>query len=681
MLPVDDGGRRRRLAAGALAVSLAYYFGARIGFALTLHPHPVSTLWPPNAILLAALLLTPIRTWWIVLLAALPAHLIVELQSGVPMPMVLAWFLSNCSEALIGAAGVRCFVSRPVRLDSFARVGVFVAFAGFLAPFLSSFLDAAFVVLIGWGTGGYWDIWRTRFFANFLASLTLVPVIVTAVSGGLTSLRHAPARRLVEAGVLAVALTVTCVVVFVAEGVGPGTSPALLYAPLPLLLWATVRLGPGGTSASILAFAFLAIWGVSHGRGPFIASSPAENALSIQIFLIVISIPLMALAAVLEERRRAEDAARQSEERLSIAVNAAQLGTWDWNISDDVAEVSGATRKILGLTDDVPVSFQLFLKHVHPDDRDHVARQVWWAVAKREPFEFEYRVVRQDGSQRWVLSKGKPVPDETGAATRMIGVNVDITDRKRVELDAQEHRRELAHLGRVALVGELSGALAHELNQPLAAILTNARAAQRFLSHDPPDLAQLHDILGSIVEDDRRASDVISRLRTLLRKDTVRLELLAPNEIVRDVLGIARGDLLAREVSVTTELASDLPKFAGDRVQLLQVMLNLVLNACDAMHTKPPGLRRLTLKTAHADGEGVRMLVSDTGTGIPHENIEHIFEPFVTSKAQGLGLGLSICRSIVFAHDGRLWAENNPQGGATFHLTLPIGSETAPSTQ
>ncbi len=549
-----------------------------------------------------------------------------------------------------------------------------MAFGGFLAPFLSSFLDAAFVVLIGWGTGTYWDIWRTRFFSNVLANLTLAPAIVTAASGGLASFRHAPGWRLAEAGVLAVVLIATCVAVFLAEGAGPGTSPALLYAPLPLLLWATVRLGPGGTSASVLAFAFLAIWGVSHGRGPFIANSPAENALSIQIFLIVISIPLMALAAVLEERRRAEDAARQSEERLSIAVNAAQLGSWDWNITDDVAEVSGATRRILGLTDDVAGQLPA-LSATRAPRRPRPRRAA--SVGGGEP-ERAIRVrgtgsSHQDGSQRWVLSKGKPVPDETGAPTRMIGVNVDTTERKRVELEAQEHRRELAHLGRVALVGELSGALAHELNQPLAAILTNARAAQRFLSHDPPDLAQVHDILGSIVDDDRRASDVISRLRTLLRKETARLELLAPNEIVRDVLGIAQGDLLAREVSVTTELASDLPRFAGDRVQLLQVMLNLVLNACDAMHAKPPGLRRLTLKTAHADGEGVRMLVSDTGTGIPHENIEHIFEPFVTSKTQGLGLGLSICRSIVFAHDGRLWAENNPQGGATFHLTLPVG--------
>ncbi len=662
---------RRREAIGALLVCIGYYLGARVGFALTLHPHPVSTLWPPNAILLAALLLTPVRSWWLVLLSAFPAHLAVQLQGGVPLPMTLCWFVSNSSEALIGAAGVRVFMKHSRALDSFYRVGVFVVFAGFLAPFLSSFMDAGFVVLNNWGAGDYWDIWRRRFFSNIVANLTLVPVIVTAATRGVASLRKASGPRLIETAVFGGVLIAVCTIVFVARQPGPGTSPALLYFPLPLLLWAAVRWGPGGTSAAMLVFALLAIWGASRGQGPFLTSSPAENALSIQLFLIVISVPLMALAAITEERARAQETARQSEEKLNLALNAAQLGTWDWDIPANFSELSDGARRMFGIAPDVAgVSLEQFYEIVHPDDLASLKRAVSRSVALRAHLELEFRVIHPDGTHRWVMSKGKLLCDETGEAVRMIGVSVDVTDRKRADLEAEVHRREVAHLGRVALVGELSGALAHELNQPLAAILTNARAGQRFLARDPPDIGQLHEILGAIVDDDRRAGNVITRLRALLKNDETRQESIVVNSVVREVLGIAHGDLIAREVSVTTDLATDLPRVTGDRVQLQQVLLNLILNACDAMSASPAGLRRLTIVTSH-DAEGVRIVVSDRGTGIPTDRMESIFEPFVTSKTQGLGLGLAICRSIVSAHDGRLWAENNPECGAAFYVSLP----------
>jgi two-component system, LuxR family, sensor kinase FixL len=672
---------RRKEAIGALLVCIGYYLGASVGFALTLHPHPVSTLWPPNAILLAALLLMPVRSWWLVLLSAFPAHLAVQLQGGVPLPMTLCWFVSNSSEALIGAAGVRFFMKDSLELDSFFRVGIFVVFAGFLAPFLSSFLDAGFVVLNDWGAGGYWDIWRRRLFANILANLTLVPVIVTAATRGISSLRRVSVPRLIETALFVGVLVAVCTVVFVARNTGPGTSPALLYFPLPLLLWAAMRWGPGGTSAAMLVFALLAIWGASRGQGPFLASSPAENALSIQLFLIVISVPLMALAAVMEERGKAQETARRSEEKLNLALNAVQLGTWDWDIPANSAELSDGSRRMFGLADSVAgVSLEQFYELVHRDDLASLRRAVSRSVALRADLEIEFRVIHPDGTHRWVLSKGKLLCDEAGEPIRMIGVSVDITDRKRADFDAEEHRREVAHLGRVVLVGELSGALAHELNQPLAAILANARAGQRFLAHDPPDIGQLHEILGAIVDDDLRAGDVITRLRALLKKDETRQEPIVVNSVVREVLGIAHGDLIAREVSVTTDLATDLQRVLGDRVQLQQVLLNLILNACDAMSAMPAGLRRLTIVTSR-DVDGVRIVVSDRGTGIPSDRIESIFEPFVTSKTHGLGLGLAICRSIVSAHDGRLWAENNPESGATFHVTLPaaVQSQTVES--
>ena len=258
-----------RTAVAAVLVGTAYYLGARLGLALTFEPHPISPLWPPNAILLAALLLTPPRSWGWLLLAAFPAHLAAELQSGVPTAMVLGWFVSNCSEALIGAIGVRWLIGGPLRFDSFQHVSVFVLVGGFLAAFASSFLDAALVKLIGWGEGSYWQLWRTRFFSNLLANLTLVPVIVTwaerwtrahatgiaATGGSRAALRRSGCWRSAS----------WC---SPSAGTGSGTTPVLLYAPVPFLLWAAVRLGPIGTSTSLLVLLLLAVWGAIHGLGP-----------------------------------------------------------------------------------------------------------------------------------------------------------------------------------------------------------------------------------------------------------------------------------------------------------------------------------------------------------------------------------------------------------------------------
>ena len=246
---------------------------------------------------------------------------------------------------------------------------------------------------------------------------------------------------------------------------------------------------------------------------------------------------------------------------------------------------------------------------------------------------------------------------------------VDVSERRRFEREAVKQRDELAHLSRVAMLGELSGSLAHELNQPLAAILSNAQAAQRFLARDPPELQALSDILSDIVKNDRRAGAVIQRLRSLLRKEEAQRQSLAFNDIVVESLQLMRSDLLNRQVSVHTELTPGLPNVSGDRVQLQQVLLNYVINGCDAMDGQPVD-RELLVRTRQVGG-GIEVAVSDRGIGVPPKDLERIFEPFMTTKARGMGLGLAICRSIVEAHGGRVWASNNADRGATLHFELP----------
>jgi two-component system sensor kinase FixL len=279
--------------------------------------------------------------------------------------------------------------------------------------------------------------------------------------------------------------------------------------------------------------------------------------------------------------------------------------------------------------------------------------------------------LRKDGSEVPVEIGLSPIHTSNGPL--VLASIVDITERKLAELETARQRHDLAHLARVSTVGEFSSSLAHELTHPITAILSNAQAAQRFLSHDDVDLDEVRDILNDIVTQDQRAGEVIHGLRLLLKKgepqgqcDDVDL-----NEVIRDVVKLMRSDLIDRNVTVDTDLAQNLPAVTGDRVQLQQVLLNLMLNGCEAMADHDSSERRLLIASQSENG-AVRVSVADRGGGIPGKNMEQVFERFFTTKKEGMGLGLSVCRTIIDAHRGKIWVTNNADCGATFHFRLPI---------
>jgi C4-dicarboxylate-specific signal transduction histidine kinase len=328
---------------------------------------------------------------------------------------------------------------------------------------------------------------------------------------------------------------------------------------------------------------------------------------------------------------------------------------------------------MFGYSRDSAINRTIDQLHIYASERD---RELIADLMRTRGYvrEYELDMKHRNGTMLRAVLAAETV--EVAGEPCVIVMVRDITERQRAEREIAVQRSELAHLGRVALVGELSGTLAHELNQPLAAILANARAAQRMLDRENLDVAEFQAILDDIVSDDRRAGAVIQRVRALIRKDETELHGVSPNDVVTDVLELAHSDLIQRAVAVATRLAPSVPEVQGDRVQLQQVLLNLIVNACDAMVDNPPPLRALVITTLARSG-AVRISVSDSGTGITTQPIDAVFQPFVTSKRHGLGLGLAICRSIVDAHGGRLWAVNNRGGGATFHVLLPAAAAPA----
>jgi PAS domain S-box-containing protein len=940
-----------------------------IGLQLRLPPFGISIIWPPNAILLAALMLVPVRMWWCYLLALLPAHLnlVTYFQvPDVPIPTMFAQFAGNTLQAVIAAFAVRPLVGVPPRLDTLRQMAGFIVLAAIAAPALASLLAVGLFLFAGW-VDDFWLAWRMRFLTNVFATLTFTPLIILTAAEGRIKLRDVPVRICAEYCLLAVGLFAVGIPIFGMEAAGPGSYPALLYAPLPLLLWAASRFGLRPLAVALLVIALLSLGNAVAGRGPFATSSPEENVTQLQLYLVAISFPLIFLTTVLQERRRAvaalqlsEAEARTQYAQLSAIYRAAPTGLAFIDtqlryvsVNDHLAEINrlpaaahiGRTlREVLGnLADEIeplyrrviatgqpivdievnrreaigPGAGRVWLVSYHPVKNEqeivlgvsavvqeitarkraeealrniaagvsattgepffrslaeHISRalQVEYAFVceradnksrartivsyvngagvenieydladtpceqvlkygmyvcpegvkkafpcdvplqemdvegylgvclkdsvghplgymsvmsrkpmvnvettqamlsifavraaaelerrqaelelrmseeryrevvesqtdlvcryladgtltfaneaycrffgyprdkmigrkftefipenarasamefvarlnkERRPLEVEHEVIQPNGNLAWQHWVDYAILDTEGRVIEFQAIGRDITDRKR----AEEANQKLAHASRLAMVGELAAIIAHDLSQPLSALLSNAASAELILRKSKPlAVKDLREIVADIRDDSMRATASIRRMRTLLRKQRLELQPLNLNELVADAVHMVSSEALRRRVHITTECETELPLVKGDRVHLLQVVLNLILNGMDAMDNTPESERRLQIRLG-TDGNGtVETAISDAGQGIPHDRVPRIFESFYTTKKDGMGLGLSIAKSIIEAHLGHIWAENNATRGATFRFTLPADRETALSSR
>jgi len=788
-----------------LAVGAAYFIAAQVGAALAFPSAPVSVLWAPNAILMAALMLTPREHWWMYLAGVLPFHLFAQLGEF-PLTRVMIQYIANAGLATLGALAVAAVSTGAHRFDRVRNAFTLVMFGGLLAPALTSILMATAFKISGISN----EIWLTvmaRTVTNTFAVVTLVPLIVHCADRLRSGQRPISVKRAAEAMTLALTTLAVCTLLFFIPLESPERTPMLLYAPLPLVAWATVRFGVVGACAACLTAGAVSMLALVNGYGPLTGSDPVENALSLVAFHVVMSIIFLASAALLDEWRHAGRALSLSKARFRSIFENNIIPTAIWRDDLRISEANEAFLRLTGFSGDDIQSGKLRFDDLATLNAKPVVRDATLDLESGDLLErfdnAELELALRDGRRVPVIlghcrfpadeggviyaldlsafrraearrqrvenlhaavltslhdqiavvdSRGSVIEindswrhavdcapasrfdrilagenylqccsraaeqgDRTaiehltalravlnGAEDRRllecreasagepgwyevcferlrrseggaVITRTDVSSRKRAEADARNQRQQLTHLSRAAVLGQLSGAFAHELKQPLTSILGNAEAGLSLLHKGNASIDEIREILQDIVQDDERATQVIQRLRALLGKGDPQHAPVELNDVVRESVELTHSEFVTRNVLASLHLDPKMPTVLADRVQMQQVVLNLLMNACEAMVGTPLPRRQVTLTTNYlAASEAVEISVQDSGSGIAPGDSDRIFQPFVTTKSHGLGLGLAICRSVAEAHFGVLWAENAPDGGAIFHIKIPI---------
>ena len=440
-----------RIVLQVFLTGVAYYVATEIAWALCFPNSKVSLLFPPHAVLVVILLLVPMRHWWAYTLATILAHFVATQQAHWPVLYALHCEAFDAVQNVLVAAGIRFFIKSPLKRITLRDAMVFVLIAVIIVPFGTAFWGAAFTISNGFGTD-YWVEWRNLGISNGVTAVVLVPALLLVAERLSRRGSRTKTARLLEGSLLALGIMIVGAYVFAIVPAGPDTSPALLYAPIPLLIWAALRFGLGGISAAMLVVTFEAIWGAMHGRGPFLLQSPAENALALQMFLMVTGTPLMFLSVLLEDEKRSQQSLGESEGRFQTMADAAPVLIWVSGEDKLPTYFNKAWLEFTGRSMEQELG-NGWKEGVHPDDLAKISQTYGPAVDAREPFVMQYRLKNSDGEYRWITDQGVPRYGPSGNFRGYVGACVDITDllKKEAELHEIEERvalaAEAAHLG------------------------------------------------------------------------------------------------------------------------------------------------------------------------------------------------------------------------------------------
>jgi PAS domain S-box-containing protein len=631
----------------AFLVTTLSYLAARLGGALIIRPQMVSPLWLGNVLLASMLVLVRRRIWPVLLAAGLAGFFLFDLQAGGPIRSIVWLILSNAVEILVAALCLSYSFDGVPRLNSLKALAKYSFYAVFLAPFVGAFFGALST------RNNYWASWKVAFFSEAIGFLTLMPAILGWASE-IPARGQKPRAYYLEAAALLVALVVLANLAFAAPG--RSSPPALLYSLVPLLLWSTLRFGSTGVSTSMIAIAFVSIWGAVHGRGPFADPGPTIDVLSLQLFLFFTAAPFMVLAALVEERKRGEKELHESEERLRLAVKAGRMYAFEWDAATDVIVRSGKCADIFNWMDDpTRDTGRQFAARVHPDDRQAYLTNDTGLTVDNPTYQINFRMLRPDGSVIWLEDSGHGLFDNQGRLLRTIGMVADVTERKQAEDALSSVSRRL-----IEAQEQERARIARELHDDLSQRMALLGISLAQFEQGMPDLSsqarqQMH-IMAEVV------TEVSSEIHNLSHQ-------LHPSKL--DTLGlVAAVDGLCRELSDQHDLQvlfvnSDIPGQIPKDVTLclfriVQEALRNVLKHSGAANAKVE-------LSGHDDR--IDLCISDSGAGFRPES----------AKGEA-GLGLVSMRERLRLVRGHLSIESRPSHGTRIHVRVPLHATNAQVT-
>jgi len=639
---------RQVLLWAALAIILSY-LAARFGGALILRPQMVSPLWLGNVVLVSMMVLLPRRLWLVVFLSGLAGFSLYDLQQHTPIQPLIWLILSNAVEVLVGAFCLRrCFHGVP-QLNSVRNLAKYAFFGVFLAPFVGAFLGAL-------SSRNYWASWKLAFFSEALGFLTLLPAII-GWARELSSWTKRPRKFYLEALGLLAALVVLCNLVLAASG--KASLPAVLYSLVPLLLWSSLRFGLTGVSTSMIAVAFVSIWGAVHGRGPFTENGQSTDVLSLQLFLVFAATPFMFLAVLVEERQGAENELRESEERFRLAAQAGKMFAYEWDARTDALVRSEESGQILGIDASTSVTGMQILARVHPDDREMLASAIASLSPEKPALEIKYRMVRPDGTVVWVGRSSRAHFDAQGKMIRVVGMVADITERKMVE-------EALSRLSRRLIEAQEQDRtrIARELHDDLGQRMALLQIGLEQMEHETSGLSfvareQLRNVVGI-------ASELSSDLHSLSHQlHPVKLDLQG----LVAAMGSLCGEVSKQHSVEVTFTHHDVPEHIREDVALClfrvaQEALRNVVKHSSAEHA--------SVELA-GDGDEIHLCITDWGAGFSAESV-----------GRKGGLGLISMEERLRLVQGAFSIESDSLRGTRINARVPnaaVATDLKPSGQ